>query len=310
MDDVQDIRLFIEGSRHLLILCHSNADPDAVASAYALVRAFPCVTISVRSDGISRPAKTMLGALGATLPCDDGPYDAVLAVDTATPEQLGACKDLLPPRDRLCCVDHHAVSILDAGVSCRRGATSAAEIVWDIIGRHAEVPVRKALLYGILSDTGHLRYATRDTFAVIQELLGDDIVFEEIYSLLREEIDLSQKMALFKAMQRMKVLRAGDFLVVRTAIGSFESLVARTILSAGADVVVIVNEKRGGRIIARASRRAVEKGVDLSRIMYDVGLEYDGEGGGHAPAAGAKGVNDFKKAATQIIDTITALLSG
>jgi nanoRNase/pAp phosphatase (c-di-AMP/oligoRNAs hydrolase) len=44
--------------------------------------------------------------------------------------------------------------------------------------------------------------------------------------------------------------------------------------------------------------------------MYDVGLEYDGEGGGHAPAAGAKGVNDFKKAATQIIDTITALLSG
>ncbi len=157
----------------------------------------------------------------------------MLAVDTATPEQLGACKDFLPPRERLCCVDHHAVSILDAGVSCRRGATSAAEIVWDIIGRHAEVPVRKALLCGILSDTGHLRYATRDTFAVIQELLGDDIVFEEIYSLLREEIDLSQKMALFKAMQRMKVLRAGDFLVVRTAIGSFESLVARTILSAG-----------------------------------------------------------------------------
>lgn len=41
--------------------------------------------------------------------------------------------------------------------------------------------------------------------------------------------------------------------------------------------------------------------------MMDVGLAYDGEGGGHPPAAGAKGINDYKKASNQVIDTITSI---
>jgi nanoRNase/pAp phosphatase (c-di-AMP/oligoRNAs hydrolase) len=307
MDTLSAVRLFLAESRRLLILCHSNADPDAIGSALAVLRAYPDKEVGICCDGISRPAKHLLSALDAKLPDCTFEPDAILVVDTATPEQLGACRDMLSLSENICSVDHHSSSLLSAPLMHHVAATSTAEIMWDILDRPSDPVLRKALLAGILTDTGHLRFATRVTFAAIQEILGDDIVFEEIYSLLREEIEMSQKAALMKALQRMKVVKVGDFLIVKTSIGAFESYVARTILNIGADVVLIVNEKRGQRIIARASRRAVEHGVDLSRIMCDVGLEYDGEGGGHPPAAGAKGVSDFNKASNQILDTITRI---
>ena len=307
MDSISAVRLFLQESQRLLILCHSNADPDAVGSAFAVQQAFSHKEVRICCDGISRPAKHLLAALDIDFaPLDFAP-DAILVVDTATPEQLGSCRDLLSLTDNVCSIDHHASPLLTAPVMYNAPATSTAEMVWRVLDRPSDVIIRKALLAGILTDTGHLRFATRDTFAAVQEILGDDIVFEEIYSLLREDIDMSQKTALMKALQRMKVVKVNDFLIVKTSIGAFESFVARTLLNVGADVVLIVNEKRGQRLIARASRRAVEKGVDLSKIMMDVGLEYDGEGGGHPPAAGAKGVNDYKKASNQVIDTITSI---
>lgn len=307
---IEEVRLFLEKSQHLLVLCHSNADPDALASALSVKIAYPDKDVAICCDGLSKTSKHLLAYLGedlGSLECDP---DSILVVDTSSPELLGSCMGMLEKTDRLAMVDHHSSLAFSPSCSYRRTATSNAELMWEVLSRPGDVRIRKALLTGVLTDTGHLRFATRHTFGAISEMLGDDIVFEEIFMLLREDIDLSQKMALFKALQRMKIIKVGDFTIAKTSVGTFESLVGRTILSIGADVVLIINEKKGKRIVARASRRAVDKGVDLSVIMADAGRLYGGDGGGHPPAAGLINIEDFKKASNSILETITSIFQG
>jgi nanoRNase/pAp phosphatase (c-di-AMP/oligoRNAs hydrolase) len=223
---------------------------------------------------------------------------------------LEGCEDLLGGTDNIAVIDHHATTAFAPVVAYRRCTTSNAELVWEVLGKPRDALIRKALIAGIVTDTGHLRYATGETFATLSEMVDDEINFQDIYTMFREEVSYSQKVALFKALQRMRVVRAGPYIVVKTSIGSFESFIARTILNLGADVAIIVNEKRGQRIVGRAGTRAVERGVDLSAIMHEVGLEFDGDGGGHPPAAGAKNVSDFKTATERVLETVVATLRG
>ncbi|HHN81285.1 MAG TPA: hypothetical protein ENN11_01525 [Methanomicrobia archaeon] len=310
MSSCESMRLFLEKSRHLLILCHSNADPDALGCALSIKRHYSKKDVSIRCDGISRSASLLLQELDESLGVLSVAPDAILVLDTSSPALLEGCKDLLAGTDNLAVIDHHATTAFDASVTYRRCATSNAELVWEVLGKPRDPVIRTALIAGIVTDTGHLRYATRDTFATLSEMVGDDINFQYIYTMFREEVSYSQRIALFKALQRMRVVRAGSYIVVKTSIGSFESFIARNILNLGADVAIIVNDKKGQRIVGRAGTRAIERGVDLSAIMHEVGLEFDGDGGGHPPAAGAKNVSDFKSATDRVLDTVVTMLRG
>jgi len=307
---LEDVRLFIEKSHLILILCHSNADPDALAGALALKRNLPGKEIHVLCDGISKPAKILLEALGEDI-IEDGleiTPDSIVVLDTSSPELLGECRKYLELTDNICLIDHHSTCLFDPFASYRRTSTSNSELVWEVLGRSADVVSRKALLAGILADTGHLKFANRGTFSTISEMLGEDIVFEDVFSIMRDDHDSSKTIALFKALQRMKVKRIDEFILVKTNIGSHESFIAKNIMGLGADVVLIVNDRKGQRIVGRANKSAVDKGVDLSSIMEDIGSKYGGEGGGHPPAAGMLGIDDYKHAAEDIIEAITEAL--
>jgi len=307
---LEDVRLFLEKSRKLLILCHSNADPDALGGAIALRRELVDKQIDIRCDGVSRPAKRMLDVLGETIlegPLEREP-DSILVLDTSNPELLGCCKDFLELTGNIALVDHHATCSFDAVASFREARTSNAELVWELIGKSGDTVSRKALLSGILADTGHLKFSNRDTFGSIYEMLDDDIVFEDIFTMLHDDHDPSKVVALMKALQRMRVKKVKEYMIVKTNIGSHESFIAKNIMALGADVVIIVNDKKGERIVARAKKEAIEKGVDLSSLMSDIGKKYGGEGGGHPPAAGILGIRDFKSASDDLIEMIKKTL--
>ncbi len=307
---VEDIRQFLEGSRRLLILCHSNADPDAIGGAIALRRSLQGRDIAIRSDGMSRPAKMLIDALGEEIRSGDVGFepDSIIVLDTSNPELLGECKRFLDTTGNLAVVDHHSTCSFKPIVSYRETKTSNSELVWEVIGKDADNISRKALLAGILADTAHLRFANRETFAAIHDIMGDDIVFEDIFSMMSDDHDQSKIIALMKALQRMKVKRVGEFMIVRTNIGSHESFISKNILGLGADVTIIVNDKKGERIVARAKRSALDKGVDLSVIMDKIGKKYGGDGGGHPPAAGLLGIKDFKAASEDILEEVSRIL--
>ena len=58
-------------------------------------------------------------------------------------------------------------------------------------------------------------------------------------------MDLSEKIARLKASQRMKVYRKGDWIIATAEVSSFQASVARGFLNLGADVAIIVGEKKG-----------------------------------------------------------------
>ena len=72
---------------NILYLCHRNADPDALGSAFALKEAIGG-TIGV-VDGCDRVASQIAGQLNIEYVLSPkGDYDFVVVVDTSTPAQL------------------------------------------------------------------------------------------------------------------------------------------------------------------------------------------------------------------------------
>jgi len=307
---IEEVRLFLEKSHKLLILCHSNADPDALGGAIAIRRCLKDKDVRICCDGISKPAKMLLEALGEVIDDQSHSPDAILALDTSSPELLGDCKPMLGLSPNLAVVDHHSTFSFGDVIQFRETRTSNSELVWDLLGHPDDITARKALLSGILADTGHMKFADRHTMKTIYEILGEDIVFEEVYNMLREDVDFSKKIALIKSLQRMRVTRMDDFVLVLTNIGSHESFIANNILAIGADVALIVNDKKGSRIVGRARRSAVERGIDLSSIMEEIGKKHNGDGGGHPAAAGLMGIKDFKGAAADITKIIENIIKG
>ncbi len=114
----------------VLYLCHRNADPDAIGSAFALSRAFGGTVAAV--DDLSRTGEAAARIIGAEVlinPSADA-YDLAVVVDTSVRQQLG---EILPENYAL--VDHHLdEGLLDgAEFYIQKPSKSTAEIVWTIL---------------------------------------------------------------------------------------------------------------------------------------------------------------------------------
>ncbi len=275
----------------ILYLCHTNADPDAIGSAFALSWLFDG-DIGVVED-LSRAAKQLAESLGIKTIADPdvGSYDLVVVVDTAVSRQIGCVK-----LNRYGVIDHHLDSELlqDAEFYIQREVDSTSQIVWDIIkGTEKErfaIPreVAVALLAGIVSDTGRFRHATNDSFRSVYEILeAGDVTYGEVIEILSQSpVDFSQRVAMLKAASRAKISWQGDWIVACTEINAFESSSAMALIDIGADVAFAASRHADiSRVSGRANFRALQAGLDLSEIMKSVASLHGGSGGGHRGAA-------------------------
>ncbi|MBN1234519.1 MAG: DHH family phosphoesterase [Methanotrichaceae archaeon] len=282
--------------KKVLYLCHRNADPDAIASGFALSRAFGGTIGAV--DDLSRTAASLAEIIGAGVLINPRveDYDLVVAVDTSVRMQLG---DRLPASYAL--VDHHLDEGLleDAIFYIQRPAKSTAEIVWKILKENGKKADRKAalgLLAGMISDTGRFKRATPDTFRAAAELLQEGgFAYEEVQEALSVPASISQRIAVLKAASRARIVRQGDWLVACTTVNSFEGSAAMALVDLGADVAFVAGRhgKRGRvRISARSSREAARKGLNLAELLGEVGKAHGGDGGGHKSAAALEAEGD------------------
>jgi len=125
------------------------------------------------------------------------------------------------------------------------------------------------------------------------------------------ELNNSQRVAIAKALSRVQTLDAGKWFLSYTRAGTNEGIVARALISAGADVALVCRRIQGeSRLTARASRGATRDGVHLGELMQQMVTRSGGEGGGHAGAAGWTGKIDETDATSGFIALLMASQGG
>lgn len=280
--------------RNVLYLCHRNADPDAIGCSFALSRAFGGEIGAV--DDLSRTGASLAETIGACIlinpQVDD--YDLVVVVDTSVKTQLG---DRLPASYAL--VDHHLdEGMLDGALFyIQKPTKSTAEIVWTILkenGKKVDERVALGLMAGMIADTGRFKRATPGTFLAASEILDmGGFAYEEAQEALSVPADLSQRIALLKAASRTEVARQGNWLVACTEVNSFEGSAAMALVDLGADVAFVAG-RHGNliRISARCSREATRWGINLAKLLGEVGRAHGGDGGGHRSAAALEAIGE------------------
>jgi len=281
-----------------LVLMHGNADADALASAVLLQRTYPSVTVGT-AGGLDRLSKRLVDRLGiATVEAPDpAAFDRVVVCDASGPEQIPAAAQAR----RLLVVDHHAetgrwpapvVYIDESRASC-------CEVVYDLLGQ-ANRPIDRTaalvLLVGMITDTAHFRFAnpaTLRTFAQVLEQHG--IGISDVLQLMELETDLSERIAVLKGAQRLRLVRAGPWLIASSHGSSFEASVCRGLLALGADVAFVGSQRdEHYRVSARAHAGLVQRGLHLGKLLGGIGDELNGGGGGHPGAAGIGGIGDVE----------------
>ena len=284
----EDFRDLIRGHNRVLYLCHRNADPDAVGSAFALREAFGGDIGAV--EGVSRTAASLRSAMGADIEIDPSPqgYDLVVVVDTAVGQQIGGFN----LRD-YAVVDHHRDRDLieSALFYIQRPADSTAEIVWEILKRSDILPTREAalgLVVGIITDTGRFKHSGASSFRTVAEILErTKLEYAEALEVLsRVPTERSRRIAALRAASRAEIEWTDDWVVVSSEVGAFEGSSAMTLVEIGADVALVGGDHGDvSRVSGRARRDAVLAGLDLAAIMGEVARGRGGDGGGHRGAA-------------------------
>ncbi|HEV2118744.1 MAG TPA: DHH family phosphoesterase [Candidatus Bathyarchaeia archaeon] len=291
-------------SEHVVLLCHQNADPDAVCSAFALQallhRLAPGTKTTIACpEGISAPTRQLMENLGISTPDQKIPSDADLAilVDTNALDQLGAVSgSLLKMEHGVVVVDHHHphpdTVKLARQMIVDESAAAAAEVVFHLFEASKEQLEKveaTALMAALFVETKHFLLARESTFEVAAKLVKAGADPRRLSGMLSSPMNRSERVARLRAAERSGVSMLGNWIVVTSQLGSYQSSAARAFLTLGAHVAFVAGEvKEKVRVNMRATEDFYEKtGAHLARdVAIPLGKLLGGVGGGHPTAAG------------------------
>lgn len=283
----------------VVVTSHVNTDPDGLACAYLMARLVEEVGLEAHlcfPGGISSVSKTILVRLGMSWQ-RECPEDArtFILCDFSNPSQLRELAERFSdPSVTLVVVDHHfpegkLVPLAKLAVVEREPASAviAARILMDE-GVNVCATLATLGIAGILYDTKKLLFASSNTFRVLSWLLDSGGDYRLAHSLLVEEEPRSEKLAKLKGLLRASVFEVCGYIVAFTEVSANEANVARLLVSAGADLAVVVGGKKESRLSIRVSDEMQKAGIDAGEIAQSVASALGAEGGGHAGAAGVK----------------------
>ncbi len=286
--------------RSILVISHVNADPDALASSFLSVLIFDkicnCRTYQVFPEGISSLSKRILERLSLKTKEnkeDYSYYDFYVVVDAVNSIQLGDLSRVVKENfDRLLLIDHHSTKgdlLENASYSYVKNEVATTVLIGDALMRLNITPSRELCtlaLAGILFDSKKFAIATPTALKVASFFLEKGGNYSLAQKLLEEKRDISEKIARLKGIQRAHIIRIGKYIVAITEVSAYEASVARLLISAGADIAIVVGGKKSLRISMRVAPSLIEENVTAERIMKKLALKIGGYGGGHAAAAG------------------------
>jgi len=277
---LDELRRHLLSLRRPIVVAHSRADPDAIASAYALSRVLKAPV--GLPDEPSREGKAIIKFFGIPYElCPSVKNKDVVVVDTSE-EGMLPCINLSQAAS-VTVIDHHASRPTIKGKIFTFSATSTAEIIYKLFRDHLDSRTRKILSLGVFYDTRGFRNAGGSVLRLVGEMLGETSI-AELLALINLEEDVSERIARFKALRRSEVYRWKDYLVVVAEARSFEGSVASSILSLGADAALAWTQERDrGFFSFRLRERLLRKGVDV-HFLHKILEEEGGWCGGHEAA--------------------------
>ncbi len=289
----------LESASEIAVLLHGNADPDALASAFAVARTFDGVSV-VAPGGLDRVSKVLAQQLGMEVltDIDKRRGQLILVLDTSGPDQIPLDIDY----SDAVVIDHHALNKawqVARIYYCDDSKASCAEIVYELLKAANSEPDRDtalAMMTGILTDTGNFKYARPGSMIAFAELMElHRIGMDEAVGLVSLDVELSEKISQLRGAQRLKYWKVGSRVVAISQGSAFEASVCKSLLHLGADIA-FVGSQRGDafRISARATSEMVRAGVHLGKLLNGIGTETSNGGGGHPGAAGISGVGDVE----------------
>ena len=283
-----------------VVICHRNADADAYLSAYAVSRLLASLAPKCHVD-IATPGgmTTLTRKLSskfpyATVERSDQDYDLYVAVDVGDEELLDEWKQkMLESEGVKVLVDHHPLRDRNAydRVIVDEEATSAAEVVFALyqeLDVEVDQKTAQALLEAIMFDSSHLAIASPSGLRAVVKLMdsGADVALARRE--LRSDPDYGEVLAKLKGAQRLKIYKAGDWVVATSRVGSFQAHVARSLVYLGADLAVVAGESDGETRVSLRSTQRFQDGTKLQlgvMVADEMSRRLGGHGGGHATAA-------------------------
>jgi phosphoesterase RecJ-like protein len=314
-------------ARFILLLCHHNADPDAVCAAYAfqslLTRCRPNMTVEIGAgQGISRLSKHILKRIPVTvnLQPDVEKTDAIVLLDTNTTQQLGQLADKVTSTGApIIVIDHHASHPQTEQIAklciTNESSSSTCEMVYDFYRQLNLKPglnEAKALFLGITFDTRHFVLADSSTFKTISELSDIGVNPQEELSALSLPMDFSERVARVKACRRAKLVKMGNWIVAVSHVSAYQASAARALVELGAHMAAVAGQKNDKIEMSMRCTRDFnqETGIHLGRdIAKPLGEYLQGMGGGHATAAGVNGIGPVEKGLKRCLRLVKENLS-
>ncbi|MFP3984559.1 MAG: DHH family phosphoesterase [Candidatus Bathyarchaeia archaeon] len=311
---IQEITALLDrvDARFVVLLCHHNADPDAIGAAFAfsslISRLRPRLRVEIAAaEGPSRLSKQLIRALPIKLTPNPSieEADVIVLLDTNTIQQLDEwAEKVKTSKSPVVVIDHHAshpeTERLAALTVSDENASSTCEIIYkffmDMNVRFTETEA-KALFLGIAFDTRHFILANSTSLKIVSDLIDAGVNAREALSLLSLPMEESERIARLKASKRVRLLKIGDWIVAFSHVGAYQASAARALISLGAHVAIVAGQRNEKlRVSMRASQEFysatnVHVGRDLAKPL---GEYLRGMGGGHAVSAGANGVGDLE----------------
>jgi bifunctional oligoribonuclease and PAP phosphatase NrnA len=315
----------LETVQRVGVICHRHADPDAYMSAFAISHLMGRMAPSARvdvilPDGMSlltrRLAESFTQENLVEAEGDGSDYDLVVAVDIGHTELLKGWQGKLQESHGVkVLIDHHPIqdSSLYDHMIVDTTASSACEIVATLfsdLGVEMDPRAAQALLLGIMFDSQHLLIAKERTLREVVRLFDRGASMDEAKRSLRSPPDYGEVIAKLKSAKRAKLYRVAGWVVVTTTVGSFQSNVARSLVSMGADVAIVTGETSGE---TRGSLRANQRFWEATNIHLGTDVaaaiaKEAGFGGGHPTAASFTCSLPEDKAAESALALVAALL--
>lgn len=299
------------------MLCHENADVDAMASALALFfslpkKFHPTVGIPTHANQSAEQLSNSLlkkgwrkkgsaKTLGVRLSKepDLSKFDAIIILDFNSPLRAGPLqKALSASKKPLLVLDHHAKtkdSFRTRFFLSDPTAFSTASLVLEQLEKSGFLIPKKAwlsLAAGMVSDSVDLSLANSALLQTVSNCLSKtNSTVQEIRQLYAVPEDFSERVAKLKGLHRVRLFEVNGFLVALSHVSFFESQIAMALLAAGADLAfVAVMEKKSDvcQMSCRADFTILKKTrLDLAKdICVKLPLVFGGQGNGHAGAAG------------------------
>ncbi len=311
---LESFRSRIAQTRRALVLAHSNADPDAIASIAAIKhiaeKINPIIDVKIAiPEGISTESRRIVSSLNLQvdivrrdIPKDIEQYlELCIVVDTASLEQLKTLSHIVTRCKQSIVIDHHssrALSLPNA-LEIVIPASSSSEIVFSIaIGLGIDLPknILDALLAGVIYDTRRFSRGDKYTFAAVAYMLSLGASLENALSLTRTPQPPHQRIAVIKCVLRhrgFRLQRSGnDVYLAISEVGAYESNCASALIALGYDIAIVLTEDdllKAVRAVYRAKEDVLEKlGIDVYRDIVSIAVEkFGGSGGGHRAAGAA-----------------------